>query len=197
MKSAACARCGGPVDQKPVGRPRRYCSTKCRMADYHERAKRDGRYEQWNRAAVERRAADRAANARPRPYCGDLMLNPRRVQCGKPDCERAWKAEVMRTRYAHLVRAHKKRREALIRGASSSEAFTSEEIFERDGWRCGICGQKVDRRLRYPHRRSASLDHIIPVTAGGGHVRENVQCAHLECNWRKNASGPGQLLLVG
>jgi hypothetical protein len=26
----ACERCGGPIDQKPLGRPRRYCSERCR-----------------------------------------------------------------------------------------------------------------------------------------------------------------------
>jgi 5-methylcytosine-specific restriction endonuclease McrA len=31
-----------------------------------------------------------------------------------------------------------------------------------------------------------SLDHITPLAAGGPHVYENVQCAHLQCNPIKN-----------
>ena len=30
------------------------------------------------------------------PHCGDLMPNPRRVQCGKPECAKRAKAERMR-----------------------------------------------------------------------------------------------------
>jgi 5-methylcytosine-specific restriction endonuclease McrA len=77
------------------------------------------------------------------------------------------------------------------------EMFDSREIFERDGWRCGICRRRVSQKLSWPHPRSVSLDHIVPISAGGGHVRENVQCSHLECNLRKLDLGPGQLLLVG
>jgi 5-methylcytosine-specific restriction endonuclease McrA len=59
-------------------------------------------------------------------------------------------------------------------------------VFERDGWRCGICGDPVDRKAEWPAPMSVSLDHIVPLSAGGGHVPDNVQCAHLRCNLIKN-----------
>ena len=62
------------------------------------------------------------------------------------------------------------------------EIFTSIEIYERDKWRCGICGEQVDIKLPFPDKMSASIDHIIPLRQGGKHVRENVRCAHLICN---------------
>jgi len=77
------------------------------------------------------------------------------------------------------------------------ETFTDLEIFERDGWLCGICGQKINRRLKWPHPRSKSLDHIVPLLRGGGHARENVQAAHLRCNMSKHTGGGGQLRLIG
>lgn len=83
------------------------------------------------------------------------------------------------------------------RGAEVVDRFTNEEIFERDGWRCGVCRRKVRRKLKHPHPMSASLDHIIPLADGGEHVRTNVQCAHLRCNIEKLHTGPGQLLLIG
>lgn len=71
-------------------------------------------------------------------------------------------------------------------------------VFARDGWRCGICRRKVDRRLKAPHPMSASLDHIIPMSRGGGHTYVNTQCAHLTCNVHKGCGGMGeQLALVG
>lgn len=69
--------------------------------------------------------------------------------------------------------------------AAASESFRNVEIFERDGWVCQICGDAVDRGLRFPDLFSASLDHIAPVSRGGPHTRQNVQLAHLLCNISK------------
>lgn len=59
------------------------------------------------------------------------------------------------------------------------------EIFERDKWICGICGEKIDKTLNYPDKMSATLDHIIPLSKGGTHTRENVQASHGVCNFSK------------
>jgi 5-methylcytosine-specific restriction endonuclease McrA len=92
--------------------------------------------------------------------------------------------------------AGKHRRRARMVDADR-ERFGRQEIFERDGWKCGLCGERVNRRLKYPHPRSASLDHIIPVSHGGGHTRSNTQLAHLDCNVRKGAQALGQMRLFG
>lgn len=65
------------------------------------------------------------------------------------------------------------------------ESVTSAEIYERDGWICGICKDPVDPEAMWPDQMSASLDHIIPLAKGGAHSRENVQCSHWLCNSRK------------
>lgn len=79
-----------------------------------------------------------------------------------------------------------------------SEKFSAVEIFERDGWRCGICMKPVSASLRWPNPKSASLDHIVPISRGGHHVRANVQLSHLGCNSRKSASDRNiQLRLFG
>lgn len=90
----------------------------------------------------------------------------------------------------------KKRRAARLGGPS--ELIISRDIYERDGWKCGLCGRKVNPKLSWPDRRSASLDHIVPLSQGGHHVRTNVQLAHLGCNNSKGARGGGeQLMLIG
>lgn len=65
------------------------------------------------------------------------------------------------------------------------EVFSRAEIFDRDGWVCGICSEPIDRDLLHPDPMSVSLDHIIPMSKGGGHVPLNVTCAHLFCNLSK------------
>lgn len=58
-------------------------------------------------------------------------------------------------------------------------------IYERDGWMCQLCGRRVDRRFHAPHRMAPSLDHIIPVSAGGPDTEANLQLAHFGCNSAK------------
>lgn len=56
----------------------------------------------------------------------------------------------------------------------------------------------MDPALKWPERMSASLDHVIPLAAGGPHTPENLQLAHLRCNAKKGARGGNeQVLLIG
>lgn len=81
------------------------------------------------------------------------------------------------------------RRRARKRGQGFEKIIPSE-VYERDGGRCHICGKHV------PKSRM-SLDHLIPLSRGGGHFKLNVRLAHLECNVRRGAGRmPAQLLLL-
>lgn len=91
-----CARCG---TEKKVGRGGpipTYCSAACRNALSNERARNDGRYEQRLARERQQAAAQREAAARPCPYCGNPMANPRRVQCGARECKRLYRNERQR-----------------------------------------------------------------------------------------------------
>lgn len=70
---------------------------------------------------------------------------------------------------------------------SSLERIGRDEIGDRDGWICGLCEEAVDQDLRYPDPMSGSLDHRVPIVAGGRHTRDNLQLAHLGCNLSKGA----------
>lgn len=91
-------------------------------------------------------------------------------------------------RAARVERWQKKnrRRRALKRGARS-EVYSLEEIASRDEFRCGICSDEVDMALRCPDRGAPTIDHVVPIAAGGDDLRENVQLAHFACNSRKGA----------
>ena len=81
-------------------------------------------------------------------------------------------------------RANYHKRRALKRKLPADNIRPSE-VYERDGWVCGICGDPVERSLKWPDPKSPSLDHVKPLSKGGHHVLANVQLAHLECNVRK------------
>lgn len=242
MDDRTCQQCGKPFTRRPQSK---YCSDSCKARTGRAAAIADGRYAAQQAAHRARKAADRAANARPCPYCGTLMENPRRKQCGADDCQQKLKAEqIARTlrkareyrertgkwpsqvngKPEHRARSNAKavakraarqaaglpaqpwnearkaayqRRRAAKHGAAA-EKFTPLEIFERDGWRCGICGRKVNRDLAYPHPKSASIDHVEPLSLGGEHSRANTRLAHLDCNIQRGNRGSGeQLLLIG
>lgn len=52
---------------------------------------------------------------------------------------------------------------------------------------CAICGNVVDKNLKYPDPMCATVDHIIPVSKGG-HPSDisNLQLAHFRCNRLKS-----------
>lgn len=93
-------------------------------------------------------------------------------------------------------KADKKRRKALARGAKGAERVCPERVFERDGWRCGICGNKTlpSKRGTY-HPRAPELDHIVALALGGPHTYANTMTACRACNIRKGAAALGQLPL--
>lgn len=112
----------------------------------------------------------------------------RKGKCNKHYYEERNKNE----RVKEKQRDSSRRRRAQKTGATS-ESFSSEEIFILNNWVCGICGKPVNPKLKWPHPKSASLDHIIPLARGGSHTRNNVQLAHLRCNLVKQDKLPEEL----
>ena len=71
-------------------------------------------------------------------------------------------------------------------------------IYERDKWRCHLCGGQVDRLLSGNDRMGPTLDHVVPLSKGGEHSNANVALAHRICNIRKGNRAVGeQLAIVG
>jgi hypothetical protein len=119
--------------------------------------------------------------------------------CGRPECRLAVSvkggkkgAAINSFPQIHPSRAYAyklyadNRRDLLLK--QPSERYSPEEIFARDGWVCQICHDPVDPSLKFPDKRSACIDHIHPIIAGGNDLRSNVQCAHFGCNSKKGAS---------
>lgn len=79
------------------------------------------------------------------------------------------------------------------------EDFNSSEVFERDGYRCQLCGKKTRPDYKNPyHPLYPNLDHIIPLSKGGEHSKQNTQCLCRRCNMKKNNNGIGnQLRMFG
>ena len=167
MSYRTCALCGGPLPEGSTSR-RMYCSRKCLQKVTYRRR-------------VPRSSVPNVGGA-PCAQCGkDIPIRsrsgPAPIYCGAT-C--ANKASYERRKLAGSIKRTRKR-------TSVVEPIVNAEIFERDGWVCQLCDAPVDRLLSYPDPGSASLDHIMPLSRGGHHVRSNVQLAHLFCNLSKGA----------
>lgn len=129
----------------------------------------------------------RSATDRPCRICGTVFVSRIPAQT---DCSDACRRESRRM--------HHSTRRALLLAASTGEPVIAARIFERDGWQCHICRRRLSPQDVFPHRRAATIDHLIPLSKGGSHEPSNVKTACHACNAGKNNRGGNeQLLLIG
>jgi len=82
--------------------------------------------------------------------------------------------------------------------AARVESVNPLKVFERDGWKCMLCGRRTLKSKRgTTHPRAPELDHIVTLAEGGEHSYRNTQCACRECNHAKSSASRGQLHLLG
>jgi len=57
---------------------------------------------------------------------------------------------------------------------------------------CWLCGEPIDYRLKFPHPRSWSLDHVIPLKDNPGLLLNpaGFKSAHLDCNRHRGSDEP-------
>lgn len=215
-----CPICDSPTAKKATGPRSTYCSPRCRRrADYLRRRDRTLATRRAESAAARADATKTcplcSATFQPeksmrQTYCSTRCASAAgrdasaRV-CSEDGCDRPVRARGICAKHwrrqaraegreapepwsARRRESHQRRR-ALKIGASA-ERIANADVFERDGWSCGICCEPVNPLAAWPDRMSPSLDHIVPLSKGGAHTYANVQLAHLGCNVEKGARVP-------
>lgn len=90
----------------------------------------------------------------------------------------------------------KRRRERISRRARENGAYRAEvdprDVFKADGYRCHLCGRKCDQGKEVPHPKAPTVDHIVPLSAGGDHGPANCRTACFRCNNSKGNRGGGE-----
>jgi Zn-finger nucleic acid-binding protein len=209
-KAANCAWCGRVTLQnvRCASRGQRpacshHCGAALREFDLGNVARPWPRAQCTNcqaRYVSNRKSPGRCPSCRP----GPLQMSPRSrfVSSCCPRCGTWWLSDRQRftnqERYCSAKCARsdaKDRRRARKRDAFVENVYR-REIFERDNWRCHLCGRAIDQTAQVPHPLSATIDHILPLARGGTHEPTNVAAAHFLCNSVKGDRGGGQLLLV-
>lgn len=168
-----CEICG----EKIIGRGKHACSNECRMEMERRRSFQNNKSK---KLLIERKCKEceklfipEYGNKR-RDFCSDKCLG-KFTRRGNP----------------------RKNKERADRFGVLYEYINVFRVFDRDGWRCQICGKKTPKKNRGTcYSNAPELDHRVPMSKGGGHIYENVQCACRKCNGLKsNKHNRGQLPL--
>ena len=208
-----CVGCGSEFRKKYSGRNKGlYCSRECafKNCQHYNRSPKhpisDGILEWafgWKKCRVcrcdfyatktnsgicsdecrKQRAREKAGNwynqkhgdTRPCASCGNVINRNGKRMC--EECRRIGKAESRR--------ASKSIRRAREKTNGPYELIRATAVFKRDEWICRLCNQPTESHEKVPHPRAPTIDHIMPISKGGTHTMDNVQCACFECNWMK------------
>ena len=203
-KRARCIICGGPVISRLPQAV--VCSRRCKIRrDKDNRRSKDYRDPAGTESCVLCGESFMPPGVASGKYCsGDCekrVSNSKRYSSSSPrprithfDCENCgitcipgksgvdWKAS--RFCSFRCKRSwHRNRRR--IPDGQFIDSVSREDIFERDGWKCQLCGGNVPKAATFPDPKSPTLDHIIPLSRGGTHESSNAQLAHFACNSAK------------
>ena len=174
----SCCVCGTQLKK----RWRKTCSHECRTELGRIRTRQ--RYE--TKTGVKLKSC---RGPRPCRWCGSLIVPRTHNGRGRNTCDRC---------QCYRSGGHEQR--AAFYGVAA-ETVSCIDVFDRDNWTCQLCHRQVLRRAKRSartgrlHPRTASIDHIVPLSRGGAHSERNCQCACLRCNVRKGNKMIGQIRL--
>lgn len=213
--TATCETCGQLFERRirRKGKPQRFCSFACRDASYRtlpelpqslsclicettfipRRSRGTSSIQRFCSLACRDESYKREPHRLTCEQCGvefvdkwHCVSRPRRF-CSMP-CHQA----------SQRIPDRLHRRKAIMQ--VYREPYSRFQIARRDGWRCQLCGKKVDPNAQWPNPGFGSIDHIIPIAEGGADAPANVQLAHLRCNLSKGTRAlpqGEQLRLIG
>lgn len=94
------------------------------------------------------------------------------------------------------LRTRNQRKSTKRRTASTGDPYSIQDLIDRDGLDCHLCGKPINPELSGLHPRGINVDHLVPLCAGGLDCRTNVALAHRACNVSRGAGGYAQLKLI-
>ena len=85
--------------------------------------------------------------------------------------------------YKHVAAAARARRRALVKGSKGEHSGEDiRDLAEKQKGKCAICHERLSAGYH--------VDHILPLTLGGGNDKHNIQLLCPRCNLSKGAKHP-------
>ena len=104
--------------------------------------------------------------------------------------DQKWCKPSHKERFRDKITKRVKERRLSKKGRTSPSVINKFSVFDRDDYICQICFKPIVKNLPPADWQSATLDHIIPISAGGLHTMDNLQAAHKICNLKKSDKLP-------
>lgn len=188
-RSLYCSKqCSGAARSRPKPEPARQCPD-CGATSFRQGTRCGNCQKEHHRKQALLKAI--ALHSRQARRCGE---------CGKEftpaygEKRKVFCSEVCG--YKASKRTSRLRRKARVRGVTV-ELVNPNKVFERDGWRCHLCGKQTRKDKRGSiHPLAPELDHIIPISKGGEHSYANTACSCRKCNATKSDRIIGQPSLL-
>lgn len=162
-----------------------------------------------NRLPIESFPLDQGGTAGHRSHCDECHRAKARAwyaanrerQAGRvrasreadPERHRRWDMERYardRDKRIELANEHAQRRRVRLAACEYDRSVSRANLRKQYGDQCFYCSCDMDFK-RYTHATKpgnlASIEHVWPISKGGGHTWDNVVLACLDCNLRKNA----------
>lgn len=197
----SCLACGGSV---PFRRGwRRYCSARCRWNYSGHRPPlppKNYRRVQGECLACGRDLGQQRLGAAGRLFCNATCARwahlGRIADCAQ--CGGAFATTDSRRIYcsADCGQTARRGRASRVWGHGKTDKFTRQKVLDRDDWTCYLCQRPIPRDLAWPAPLSASVDHVVPVQAGGSDRPDNLRATHWHCNLEKGDALPGTEIWV-
>ena len=172
QRMVSCAVCGEPVVKRNPQLDAPAMHRECRWSLPNWRRRPGGV------SPARRRFVARAAKAAAgKPASKRVFVQGPCSWCGEPFCSPAGEYCSSTCR----VSAREARRHPM---KFNPTPRLRREVYERDGWVCGLCDLPIDPNLRWPDKWSASLDHVVPQSHMliPDHSASNLRAVHLQCN---------------
>lgn len=185
-----CEYCAHPYTTKR--NDSRYCTLECAQRDYWGWSKNKDLVP-YVKPSVDRSRTlihvrtTRRLTAGQCNQCGAWFVSLHMDVTCSSECKR-------KARQDQRYRARSRRR--AIKKEAYVEHVYRKRVFERDGYRCHMCKRKLNPKHAVPHLKAPTIDHIVPLAAGGKHETSNCATACFQCNSTKgHRYTPDQLLL--
>jgi 5-methylcytosine-specific restriction endonuclease McrA len=135
--------------------------------------------ERWRQAAARRRARD-PVGVRERERLR------KRTPAGR-EWQRRYRASLTPEQRAERNHRARQARRARHHGVARDPSITLMAVYERDRRMCWLCEGAVLAPGLLPHNdaEEPTIDHVVPISRGGGTVWSNVRLAHRGCNASK------------
>lgn len=116
----------------------------------------------------------------------DHKERPHRAPVCSTACYEDYKRKARNTPAHRASKYASKARRRMLERDAMVEKVDPIAVFERDGWKCYICGKDTPRELRGSnHDDAPELEHKISLFNGGDHSYANTACACRRCNGDK------------